>query len=342
MSNKKPNIAVKKENNYNRLIDNIAQILEQGRKHAYSAINTILVRTYWDIGKRIIEFEQSGRQRAQYGSNLLQNLSKDLKKYGKGFSTDNLEKMRKFYLVFRNSETLSRNLSWSHYCIILRLENPLARSFYMVEAEKEKWSIRELDRQIDSMLFERIALSKDKKGVIHLSKRGQLIEKSKDLVKDPYVLEFLGLEHTPHYSETMLEQKIIDNLKEFIVEMGKGFMFVERQKRITLEDEHFYIDLVFYNRILRCFVLIELKIGKLTHKDLGQLQMYVNYYDRNIKSKDEHSTIGVLLCADKKETIVRYTLPQNNKQVFASEYKLCLPDKKILQERLRELLKKEN
>jgi predicted nuclease of restriction endonuclease-like (RecB) superfamily len=212
-------------------------------------------------------------------------------------------------------------------------------SFYTVETENNNWSVRELDRQINSMLFERLALSKDKKGVIELSKKGHIIQNSEDMIKDPYVLEFLNLEESAKYSETEFEQRIIDHLGKFLLELGKGFMFVARQQRITLEAEHFFIDLVFYNRILRCFVIVELKIGKLTHKDLGQLQMYVNYYDREIRGKEENPSIGIMLCADKKEAIVRYTLPEHNKQVFASEYKLYLPDKKELEQSLKKLLK---
>lgn len=324
---------------YTSLISDIGNLLELGRKQAYKAVNTILVRTYWEIGKRIVEFEQHGKEKAEYGSALLNILSKDLmEKFGKGFSRDNLEKMRKFYSLFKNSETLSRKLSWSHYCLLLRIENDLARQFYLIETEKEFWSVRELDRQVNSMLFERLGLSSEKNKLIKLSKRGHIIEASKDIVKDPYILEFLGLEQKPAYTETDLENSIINNLQKFLLELGKGFTFVDRQKRITLEDEHFYIDLVFYNRILRCFVLIELKIGKLTHRDLGQLQMYVNYYNRNIRSDNENKTVGILLCADKKEAIVRYTLPEDNSQIFASEYKLYLPDKKELQKKLQKLL----
>ncbi|MDP2907974.1 MAG: PDDEXK nuclease domain-containing protein [Nanoarchaeota archaeon] len=324
---------------YNSLISSIGTLLENARKTVYSQINQILVKTYWEIGKRIIEYEQKGKARADYGSKLLDNLSKDLTKlHGKGFSRDNLEKMRKFYTTFPNSETLSRKLSWSHYCLVMRLDNPLARKFYIKEIENENWSVRELDRQINSMVFERIALSKDKKSVLQLAQKGHVIEKAKDLVKDPYVLEFLGLEKLDRYSETQLEEKIITNLQKFLLELGKGFMFVARQQKITLEDEHFYIDLVFYNRLLKCFMLIELKIGKSTHKDLGQLQMYVNYYDREIKQKEENPSIGILLCADKKEAIVKYTFPENNKQLFASKYKLYLPSKEELEEEVEKLV----
>lgn len=324
---------------YNKLVFSIGSLLENARERVYTKVNLILVSAYWEIGKIIIEFEQKGKERAKYGSQLLDNLSYDLTtKYGKGFSRDNLEKMRKFYFLFPKSETLSRKLSWSHYCFIMRLDDKLARNFYIIEAEKENWSVRELDRQINSMLFERIALSKDKKEILKLAKKGQLVEKAKDLIKDPYILEFLGLEKLVKYTETQLEQKIIDNLQKFLLELGKGFAFIARQQRITLEDEHFYIDLVFYNRLLKCFVIIELKIGKMTHKDLGQLQMYVNYYDKKIKQKDENFTIGILLCADKKEAIVKYTLPKENKQIFASEYKLYLPNKKELKKEVGKLI----
>ncbi len=329
----------KKSNNYNALLDSVGVLLEKARKEVYYQINQTLVKTYWEIGRRIVEYEQKGKEKAEYGSKLLDILSKDLNfKYGKGFSRDNLEKMRKFYLLNQNSATLSRKLSWSHHCLILRLDEKMARDFYLTETEKERWSVRELDRQINSMLFERIALSKDKNKVIELSKFGQVIEKAQDLVKDPYVLEFLGLGESPSYSETDLEEKLIANLKQFLLELGKGFTFVARQQRITLEDEHFYVDLVFYNRLLKCFVLLELKVGKLTHKDLGQLQMYVNYYDKVIKQADENPTIGILLCADKKEAIVKYTLPEHNKQIYASKYKLYLPDKKELEDKLKKVL----
>ncbi|MFH0752701.1 MAG: PDDEXK nuclease domain-containing protein [archaeon] len=324
---------------YNKLVSSIGLLLDEARREAYSQINKTLTKAYWELGKRIVEFEQEGKKKAKYGSNLLENLSKDLtEKHGKGFSVDNLEKMRKFYLAFPNSETLSRNLSWSHYCLILRLDEELARRFYLKEAEKERWSVRELDRQINSMLFERIALSKDSKEILKLSQKGQVIEKPEDLIKDPYILEFLNLEESNSYSETDLEDKIMTHLKKFLLELGKGFMFVARQKRITLDDEHFYIDLVFYNRLLRCFVIIELKIGKLSHKDLGQIQMYVNYYDREVRKAEENLTIGILLCTDKRDAVVKYTLPNNNKQVFASKYKLYLPDKKLLEKEVKKSL----
>ena len=327
---------------YHSLVTSLGVLLERAREKAYQQVNQILVETYWELGKRIVEFEQQGKERAKYGGKLLNRLSVDLTSlYGRGFSQDNLEKMRRFYLTFPNSATLSRKFSWSHYCLLFRIDNELARDFYRLEAERECWSVRELDRQINSLLFERIALSKDKKGVLELARKGQIVLKASDLVKDPYIFEFLGLEEFPRYSETILEERMITHLKQFLLELGKGFTFVARQQRMSIEDEHYYIDLVFYNRILRCFVLMELKIGKLTHQDLGQLQMYVNYYDREVKQPEENQTIGILLCADKKDAIVRYTLPENVKNIFASKYKIYLPNKKELEERLQKLLKTE-
>ncbi len=331
--------SLSKHGSYGSLIKSIGALLEQGRTNAVLAINHALVRTYWEIGKRIVEYEQAGKAKARYGAGMLEMLSEDLSRnYGKGFSVDNLENMRRFYLLFRNSETLSRKLSWSHYCLIMRLDNSLARDFYAVEASKERWSVRELERQINSMLFERIGLSKDSKGVLALSKKGHVVTTASDIVKDPYILDFLGLEHLPRYTEKDLEERLITNLQKFLLELGKGFMFVERQKRITIDGENFFIDLVFYNRLLQCFVIIELKLGKLAHKDIGQLQMYVNYYDREIKSVEENPSVGILLCADKKDAIVRYTIPENNTQIFASKYQLCLPDKRVLEKKLKLLL----
>ncbi|MBS3123553.1 DUF1016 family protein [Candidatus Woesearchaeota archaeon] len=335
--NKRPIYPTK---DYQKLIFTFGELLHQARKQAVSEVNKVLLITYWEMGRHLVEYEQGGKNRAEYGGHLLDTLSKDLtSSYGSGFSRDNLERMRKIYIMFPNSATLSRKLSWSHYCLLLRVANETARNFYLIETEKEDWGVRELGRQINSLLFERVAASKDTKSILALAQNGQVIETSRDLVKDPYFLEFLGLEPSEKYTETELENKIIFHLKQFLLELGKGFMFVARQQKISLEGEHFYIDLVFYNRILRCFVLIELKIGKLTHQDLGQLQMYVNYYDRTFKHTDENSTIGILLCADKKEAIVKYTLPEGNKHIFASEYKLYLPKKEDLELHLRKLLK---
>jgi predicted nuclease of restriction endonuclease-like (RecB) superfamily len=324
---------------YTKLLGNIGNLLQTARQNVYYQINEVLVKTYWSIGKHVVDFEQKGEARATYGTGLLKQLAEDLtSQFGRGFSERNIEQMRNFYQLFPIPQTLSAKLSWSHYCLLLRIDEPLSRDFYHIETEKEGWSVRELRRQINSALFERLALSKDKEAVLKLAEKGQIIEKPEDSIKDPYILEFLGLEEKSSFTESDLEQRIIDNLGKFLLEIGKGFSFVARQRRITLENEHFFVDLVFYNRLLRCFVIFELKLGELQHQDLGQLQMYVNYYDREIKQADENPTIGVLLCADKKKSVVEYTLPKDNTQIFASQYKLYLPDKRLLREQIKKVI----
>lgn len=323
---------------YNKLVKNIGSLLEQARKKAYSAVNEILVNTYWNTGEQIVKFEQKGKKKARYGSGLLNNLSRDLTKlYGKGFSVDNLEKMRKFYLIFPNSETLSRKLSWSHYSELLKVKDNLARSFYEKQCIKENWSIRELKRQINSMLFERIALSKNKDKVLELSKKGQVIETPQDAIKDPYILEFLGLEEREHYSETELEHALISKLKDFVLELGKDFLFVERQKRISIANRHYYIDLVFYHRILKCFVLVDLKLGELSHVDTGQMSFYLNYFKQNEMREGENEPVGLILCASKNHEFAKYVL--TNPNLFASEYRLRLPSEELLKEQIKKLLK---
>lgn len=291
-------IIVNTENLYNR----ISKLLKASRERTIRAINTTMVTTYFEIGRLIVEEEQNGKERATYGKEILKNLSIKLtKEYGKGFSETNLEQMRKFYKVYGISQTLSEEfkLSWSHYLILMRMENSNARQFYEIEAISNNWSMRELKRQVNSALYERLLLSKDKKKVIDLSQKGQVIEKPSDIVKDPYILEFLGLEERADYSESELETEIINKLEMFLLELGKGFTFVGRQVRFTFEERHFRVDLVFYNRFLRCFVLIDLKIGEVTHQDLGQMQMYVNYYDREVKLPEENKTIGIIICREK-------------------------------------------
>lgn len=295
----------------------------------------------------IVEDEQRGNIRADYGEQVLHVLSKKLTfEFGKGYSWRNLNLMRQFYLVYgkvqtvpaqsKNSETLSRRfkLSWSHYVFLMRQDEPIRR-FYEIEAIENNWSLRELERQFNSMLYERLSLSRDKKKILELSKKGQVVERPEDLIKDPYIFEFLGLKEDKTYSESDLESKLIENLKRFLLELGKGYTFVARQKRISFDEEHFYIDLVFYNRLLRCFIVFDIKTEKLKHQDLGQLQMYVNYYDRTVKTKDENKTIGILLCTDKNNAVVKMTLPEDNDQVFASKYKLYLPSKEELLKQLK-------
>jgi len=320
--------------------DRIRIIIENARGNVSRAINTEMVTAYWQIGKEIVEEEQRGKFRAEYGQKLLETLSARLSdEFGKGFDASNLWNMRKFYQTFPILDALRRELSWTHYRILMRVDNPMARSFYGVECVKNKWSARELERQKGSLLFERIALSKDKKGMMKLALKGQELQSYNDMIKDPYILGFVGLSHQPKLYESKLEQALIDNLSKFLLELGKGFTFVARQKRISLDGDHFYIDLVFYNMILKCYVLIDLKIGKLAHQDIGQMQMYVNYYDLELKQSDDNPSVGLILCEDKKDAVVHYTLAKGNKQIFASRYKLYLPtEKELIKELKRERL----
>lgn len=343
----------------NKFFENVAQILNSARENAKTAVNITMVYAYYEIGRTIVEEEQNGKGRAEYGKRMLRGLSEYLtEKFGKGFSVGNLKNIRQFYktyvsdqigeTVFSQFENLPSVgtgrkfcLSWSHYLFLMRIKNIDVRHFYEIESVKNNWSLKELKRQFDSALYERLALSIEKGRVIELSKKGQVIERASDAIKDPYILEFLGLEEKPAYSESELESRIIDHLQEFLMEMGKGFTFVGRQVRFTFDEEHFKVDLVLYNRLLRCFVIIDLKIGKLKHQDLGQMQMYVNYYDRYEKSEDENPTIGILLCNEKSDSMVELTLPKDI-NIYASKYELYLPDKKLLQEKLIEWLEEEN
>jgi predicted nuclease of restriction endonuclease-like (RecB) superfamily len=319
-----------------KIYDRIRKIIEIARGNIVHVVNTEMVMAYWYIGKEIVEAEQGGKRRAGYGERLLEIISKRLSDdFGKGFDTRNLFYMRQFYLSYPKLNALRSELSWTHYRILMRIEKPEARSFYEIECINSNWSSRELERQKGSFLFERLLLSKDKKGLMKLARKGQELQKYEDMIKDPYVLEFTGLSAEPKLYESKLEQALIDNLSKFLLELGKGFTFVARQKRISLDGDHFYIDLVFYNTILKCYVLVDLKIGKLTHQDIGQMQMYVNYYDRELKEPSDNPTVGLILCERKKEAVVRYTLPQNNKQIFASRYKLYLPTERELVRELR-------
>ncbi|NWF91129.1 MAG: DUF1016 domain-containing protein [Ignavibacteriaceae bacterium] len=376
--------------------EDIKQILDKARSAAFRTVNFLMVESYWNIGRLIVEEEQKGKKRAEYGKYLIKELSERLTKdFGKGFDVSNIRHMRQFYLSFpiqdavrlkfkksnnnklhavsgetgsirhalsdksknQNDKKLNTlrsqsivtsiqdaarhtfvelqnflrpELSWTHYRILLKLEKEEARYFYMNEAANSNWSTRELERQINSLLFERLALSKDKKAVIRMAKKGQEINSPKDLIKDPYVLEFLGLEKYEKYYEEDLEKALIDHLQKFLLELGKGFSFVARQKRITLDGDHYHIDLVFYNRLTKSHILFDLKVGKLTHQDIGQMQMYVNYYNREIKLKDENETIGILLCAEKNNAVIKYTLPEKQKQIFISKYIPYLPTEEEL------------
>ena len=379
-------------NKYTSLIRRLADIIHSARATAVRQINKAQVLAYYEIGREIVEFEQKGKARAEYGEALITRLSKDMtENFGRGFSEMNLRNMRRFYLEFPiqiqqtpsvkssekrkfqtvsgkssipqtvsakslKSETLSRKseirqtpsvefdprLSWSHYCELLSVEDPLARSFYEKEAVNNNWSFRELKRQINSQLFERLALSRDSSAVIKLAKRGHIIETPEDAVKDPYILEFLNLKEENVYTESKLEQAIIDNLQKFLLEMGKGFAFVARQKRITVGNRHYYVDLVFYNRILKCTVLIDLKIDELDHSDIGQMNFYLNYFKENEKVNDENDPIGLILCAKKDEVFAKYVLGNLNNKIFASKYKLALPTEKELARKISALHLLEN
>lgn len=349
----------------NNLFDKIADLIESSRKKVASAANLTMVYTYFEIGKMIVEEEQQGNLRAEYAKSVLKELSLKLnEKFGRGFSERNLRNMRQFYITYSQTQiqqkpstefqntgnkaysiwqkpsakSLDFTLGWSHYLILMRIENPDERKFYEIEALNQQWSEPELSRQYSSSLYQRLALSRNKDEVLRLSTQGQIIEKASDIIKNPLTLEFLGLQEKPEYSELDLETAILEKLQNFLLELGKGFLFEARQKRFSFDEEHFFVDLVFYNRLLQCYVLIDLKTDKLAHQDLGQMQMYVNYYDRHVKLPHEKPTIGILLCKEKKDTLVELTLPKDA-NIYASEYSLYLPDKKLLQERLNEWIK---
>lgn len=314
------------------LYTKVALLLDQARKYIITQVNTTMIETYRHIGREIVEFEQWGKKRAEYGEETIKSLSKQLThQFGKWFSYRNLQQMKKFYQTFPNMQTVSaqsKNLSRSHFVFLLWIKEEDKRNFYMIESQANNRSLRELKRQFDTSLYHRLALSRDKEGVQQLSQHWHIIEQPQDILKNPYVLEFLGLEEKASYSESELEQAIIDNIQHFLLELGKGFMFVARQQRITIEEDHYYIDLVFYNRFLNCFVLIDLKKWKLTHQDVGQMQMYVNMYDRMIRMPDKESpTIGLLLCEKDDKIVIEYTLPEWNNQIYSSEYQLYIPSK---------------
>lgn len=356
--------------NEEQLFDAISRLIEESRRQVAKAVNTAMVYTYYGVGQYIVEFEQGGKERAAYGKEVLKRLSARLtEKYGKGWSEDNLENCRKLFLNYSitepavrklnketisepavrksdqeiNSEPVARNihtflLPWTHYLILMREKNPQARRFYEIEAYNQQWSKRQLQRHIASSLYERLALSRDKDEVMRLANEGQVVEKPSDIIKNPLVLEFLGLKSEIAYSETDLETAILDKLESFLLECGKGFLFEARQKRFTFDEDNFYVDLVLYNRILQCYVLVDLKIDKLTHQDLGQMMMYVNYFDRYKRLEFEKPTIGILLCKDKNDALVELTLPKDS-NIYAQQYALCLPKKEELQRKLKEWIR---
>lgn len=317
--------------------EQIKKILSEARNKVYQAANFAMVEAYWNIGKSIVE-QQGGEEKAEYGVRLIAELSKQMSTdFGKGFTVANLKNMRQFYLTFPKSYALRSELSWTHYRLLMRVENKNARQFYIEEAIKSNWSTRQLERQINSFFYERLLSSQNKEKVSEEIQKLESAKVPEDIIRDPYVLEFLGLNPKDDFYESDLEEALITHLQKFLLELGRGFSFVARQKRITFDGRHFRIDLVFYNYILKCFVLIDLKIGDLTHQDLGQMQMYVHYYERELMNEGDNPPIGIVLCADKSESVVKYTLPENETQIFASKYKLYLPsEEELLQELQRE------
>jgi predicted nuclease of restriction endonuclease-like (RecB) superfamily len=329
-------------NQYSDLISRIGNLLQAGRQKAAQSVNTILVQTYWEIGRHIVEYEQNGNARAEYGTQLLDNLSKDLtRSYGKGFSRSNLFQIRQFYVRFQKIQTLSGLLTWSHYTEILKADTDLEISFYSKQCEVERWSVRELKRQMKSMLFHRLALSKDKEGVLKLAVEGHQIEKPEDLIKDPFVLEFLNIPEQYQYLENELEDKIISNLQQFIMEMGKGFAFIGRQYRMSIGGKHFHLDLLFYHRILKCFVLIDLKRGEIDHQDVGQMNLYLNYFKKEEATEGDNEPVGIILGAYKNQILVEYATDGITNKVLLSKYQLYLPDKDMLQKQLSGLIDQE-
>jgi predicted nuclease of restriction endonuclease-like (RecB) superfamily len=306
---------------YNALLTQIGELLHNGRAQAGRAVNAILVQTYWHIGKYIVEFEQGGKEKSQYGSELLDRLSKDLTlSYGKGFSRSNLFQIRQFYLRFPKVQTVSGFLSWSHFVEILKTDTDLELGFYVKQSEKENWSVRELKRQMKSMLFHRLALSKDKQGVLAMSASGAEIQRAADIIKDPYIFEFLGIPMAHQYLEGEMEEKLIQNLEQFLLELGQGFAFIGRQYKISLSNRHFFVDLVFYHRILKCFVLIDLKRGEIEHNDIGQMNMYLNYFSKEENMDDDNPPIGIVLGAYKDHILVEYATENISNKLFVSKY----------------------
>lgn len=332
-----------RKSKYDELIKKISELVNKSRLVLSKTINTKIVQTYWTIGKHIVEYEQKGEVRADYGSELMKTLSRELSaKLGKGLSRSNLQNMRLFYLNYQKNQTLSGKLSWSHYCLLLGVSNKRARLFYEKDSISSNWSVRELERQINSSLFERLSLSRDKKGVLQLSKKGQVIKSSKDLIKDPYVLEFLGIPESEMLTEKKFESKIIEHLRIFMLELGKGFLFVGRQYRITMNNQHHYIDLVFYNVYLKCYVLIDLKTRKFRHEDAGQMNFYINYFKNDVNVEGDNPTIGIILCAEKNEVYIDYVLGGLSNTIFASKYKLKLPTPKELADEVKKDIQLKN
>ena len=324
---------------YDTLLQQVGDTLEKGRQTVVTAVNSAMLTTYWEIGRYIVEYEQNGHEKAEYGSGVLKRLSRDLtERYGKGFSRGNVFYMRKLFLAYPKVQTVSELLSWSHYVELLKIDDPMERSFYEREAVNEHWGVRELKRQMQSMLFHRIALSKDKNEVLRLAQEGQIIEKPADLLRDPYVFEFTGLPQLPVYKEGDLEDALVNNLSQFFLELGKGFTYVGRQQRILIAGRQYKIDLVFYHRILKCFVLIDLKRGEVQHEDIGQMNFYLNYYREEMNTEGDTEPIGIVLGAYQDKLVMQYALQNITNQVFVSRYQLYLPDREQLDAEFRRFM----
>lgn len=323
------------DDGYQSLLGKISEVYTTGQARATQAVNTHITETYWQIGRDIVEFEQGGKTRADYGTGLLASLSRDLTlRHGKGFSRSNVVRIRQFYLAHPKGATLSHQLSWSHIVELLKIDDPLERGFYEQQTLREKWAVRELQRQKKSSLFLRLAAGKDKDAILQLASQGQIIAAPADLLRDPYVFEFLKIPEPHHVSETNLETRLCDNLQPFLLELGKGFTFVGRQYRITLNNTHYRVDLVFYHRILRCFVLIDLKINEVEHHDIGQMNMYLGYFAAEENTESDNPPIGIILTRNKDELLVEYATYEMNSQLFVQKYQLYLPDREELRREL--------
>ncbi len=324
---------------YDGLLARIGELLTTQRRQVYQTINTTLLKTYWEIGRHIVEFEQGGQKSAVYGKELLKKLAKDLtRSYGKGFSQSNVYYMRQFYLQFQIFQTLSGKLHWAHYCELLKLDDDLERNFYLKQCEYEGWTVRELRRQMDSLLFHRLALSKDKDGVLALAQTGQQVQNPEDLIRDPFVLEFLKLPAQKRYKEKDIEERLISFLQDFLLELGKGFAFIGRQYSIQIDSKFYRIDLLFYHRILKCFVVIDLKRGIADHGDVGQMNMYLNYFKNEESAPDDNEPIGIILATNNSNLAIEYALGGLSTQIFVTRYQLYLPSRTLLEEKLRLLL----
>jgi len=340
--NEKKLMAMKTQRGYDRLLADVGKTLEQGRIKAVAAVNSAMVQTYWEIGRQIVEYEQHGNEKAEYGLDILNRLSHDLtERYGKGFSHSNVIYMRRLYLTYPKSQTLSDFLSWSHYIELLKINDPFERSFYEKQCELERWGVRELKRQMKSMLFHRLALSTEKGEVMKIAREGKIIEKPEDILKEPYIFEFTGLPQLPTYNEGDIEEALVNNLSMFFLELGKGFTYVGRQQKMAIEGRTYTVDLVFYHRILKCFVLIDLKHGEVQHEDIGQMNFYLNYYREEMNTEGDTEPIGIVLGTYRNKLVMHYALQNITNQIFVSRYQLYLPDHEQLETEFHRFMRKD-